>query len=232
MRTLGISLTLINDCDSWSPSFPGKVEEMTSALPTPLWAPKTMYLRDVSGYFECSTLFMQLEWEKTDIPCTCKKHTDVGEKLEVGICLHSTIKHLVKEPLLAANTLTPGLSKQFLWVSEVLCIGLLLLLKNRQSFSSAPAHLTIPLPGVQSQLGFPLPLHLSYVDFFLQDFADNKYLIWIMWPPLFLFTFFLARNSSSNIHINALTLDEETGYAFSQLSLHLYQEHPWKFQAR
>ena len=85
--------------------------------------------------------FIRLEWEKANtLSVRAKTHSDEKKKkeLELEFCLHGTIKHQVEEPLLSVNMLAPGLSKQFLWVSKVLCIGLLSQLKNRLRVSVVP----------------------------------------------------------------------------------------------
>lgn len=75
--------------------------------------------------------------EGKHMQCTCE-NTEMGEKLELEFCLQGAIKHLVEPPLLGASALAPGLSKQFLWVSKVLCIDLLPLLKNRLRVLAVP----------------------------------------------------------------------------------------------
>lgn len=116
MRTLGLSLTSINNCSDWAPKFPSV--EWSWWHIHPILHPQ---LHSNSSHWHIPEGFWVLHAAHAvgvgegKVSLRRKNHTETGEKLEFEFCLCGTIKYRGEEPLLGAKTIAPGLSEVSLY---------------------------------------------------------------------------------------------------------------------
>lgn len=123
MRTLGPSLTFINDCSYWAPTFPPVKWSWwyVHTILNPELHSNSAH-RHLSGGFSVLHTAHAVGVGEGKVSLRRQNHTEMGEKAESEFCLHSTINYQGEELLLGAKTLAPGLSEISLYGKHFLCL--------------------------------------------------------------------------------------------------------------